>query len=196
MTSSPFRIPALHQYVDIGTRAGAPMRIFAQCTSLSFAGMIVHLVMAGTIKRQFENAHLTVYARDNRPHVRDLIAMAPWINGLVLIPGDKGAIPLDIFEGDYWTKGEPQSQYASGPIWTDMHISSSMAHDLRIHALPNHARLRVPMDECYDSACKFDQSGLIVSGAPFICIHYRDATYPGSKPSPHRDQDVATWAKV
>ena len=188
-------IPAVHQYVRIGTRDGAPMRIFAQCTSLSFAGFIMQTVLAATLKRQFENAHLEVYAHDNRPHVRDIIACNPYIDRPLINGNPMAFVTLESFERDYWVKGEHQAR-GPAPFYADFIMPASAPHDLWLHALPNHARLRIPMDHSASLIEEMTAAGLEF-GREHICVHYRHgASYPKGTASAHRDQNLQTWADV
>jgi putative glycosyltransferase (TIGR04372 family) len=193
-------VPALNQYRDLGSATGQPVQIFAQATTLSFAGFIVTNVMAATIKRQFENAMLIVFTHDDRPHKTDILACNPWVNRVVL-PKDGQRLPVEAFERDYAIKGAPQAMkmpgwYESRAHWTDFHLSSTMVHDLRIHALPNQARLKIPAKRVSELEHELTARGLSLQ-QDFVCLHYRNgASYPHGTASPHRDQDANLWGTV
>jgi putative glycosyltransferase (TIGR04372 family) len=160
-----------------------PFRIFVQLTTLAFAGFISANVYAATIKRQYKNAHLTVFYRKDRPYKDDIIQMNPYIDSVITAPDDQ-PMSLDYFERDYLLDRRPVANrnmewYGAGRHMVNLMITSSMMHDIHLLSFETPAKLRVPDDRTDHLTRELVQLGLDPNRW-FCTLHYREASYKGA----------------
>ncbi|MBM3598669.1 MAG: TIGR04372 family glycosyltransferase [Alphaproteobacteria bacterium] len=197
----PAFAPMSMTYQDKRTLAAhaPPFRIFAQLTTMSFAGFIAGHVFAATIKQQFSNAHLTMYFRPDRPFKEDIVALNPYID-VLLRPGESKPISLDHFELDYATYAQPLKKsdprwYQNRRSWVDFMITSSMMSDLRLMGFEHVAKLKVPDARVAELSEQLVELGLDPNRW-FCALHYREPSWTYVKPNWLRDGNPATFETV
>ena len=196
----PRFVPMTMTYEDDVEPLEAPkFRILAQITTGSFAGFVSSHVFAATVKKQFSNAHLAVYHRNDRPFKNDIVALNPAIDQ-VIEPAEDGSVTLDDFEVTYRTyrmkqRNQNPQWYQDGMHWWDFIIAPTMAADMRMTGWGKPARLVVPRDRENELDLQLATQG-IDPARWHVVLHYRDPSWKHVAANWLRDADPALYLDV
>jgi len=197
----PAFVPMSMTYQDGRTllRHTPPFRIFAQLTTMSFAGFIGCNVFAATIKQQFSKGHLTIYHRADRPFKEDILALNPYID-VVLRPREEELLAIDYFEQSYSVYRRPQANpvhrwYSDRRDWVDFMITTPMMSDIRLAGFDHVAKLKVPQSRISELSDRLIALGLDPQRW-FCTLHYREPSWRYVLPSWIRDTDPKHFEQV
>ena len=186
-SGQPVRIRAGFRAVE----SDRPFIVFAPLLDRALGDFVVRSIMAASIRQMFENAHLHVYYRNDRPYKRAIIRLNPWIDRFWEAKG-KWTLPVDYFDaaGNRTIVPQDPSWDASGSREPDLFLAPTMLHPFDAGSLPHLARLRVPDGDVDRLHRELTAAGLD-TGNWFCVLHYREPSYGYRGREDSRDIDPA-----
>ena len=176
------------------SQSSRPFQILGLLESHEFGDLICNVIFLSTLANQFDHVRLHVKFRDIRPYSRPIMSLSPWISSIEPLDGEW---PEWIRQFSPHTKphreqldignqeGELHPPY-------DMIITSLMARDESIHALPNPISLRLPEGQSNELTRRLMDKGLQPKQWLAV-LHYRESTYQYRPGGSDRDSDVQAF---
>jgi putative glycosyltransferase (TIGR04372 family) len=158
--------------------------------SHEFGDLLCNVIFLSTLANQFDDASVHVKFRDIRPYSRPIMSLSPWINSVEPLNREWPKLLRDYFPhiNPRRNCAELGSQEMENPRY-DMVITSFMARDEAIHALPNPVSLQIPLARGDEFVARLASKGLN-SDRWFAVVHHRESTYQYRPGGTDRDSDA------
>ena len=149
------------------------IRIFASALDRTFGDFLTRNLYAAAVKMQFKSAQLAIYYRDDRPFKSDLIALNPYIDDAVAMPGPE-IVPIDFFYSPSDRTPLPGANrfIAQGLANPDIMLTPSMMGAEDLLRFDRHPIFRVPEDRVSELSDRLVGLGLDPNHW-FCCLSYR-----------------------
>lgn len=174
-----------------------PFQILGLLQSHEFGDLICNVVFLSTLANQFDHVRLHVKFRDIRPYSRQIMSLSPWIDLAEPLGGE-----WPKWVGRFLPHAKPwresllvgSQKSVDAPVY-DMIVTSLMARDESIHALPNPVPLRVPSDRIDELTSRLVAKGLNPDNW-FAVLHHRESTYTYRPGGSDRDSDPKAFEEL
>lgn len=192
-------LPPDVKLTDVGLSPQRPFQILGLLETHEFGDLLSNVVFLSTLANQFDHVRLHVKYRKVRPYSRKILTLSPWIDRAdpladewpefvrLIFPQGKLLKPL--------RRSEIGPQKGKNVNIYDMIITSVMAPQDAVHALPGIVPLRLPpkrVDELRDQ--------LIAKGLKpdrwFATFHYRESSYAFRPGNTDRDSDPKAFDRL
>ena len=189
-------LPAGVKFTD-GYSHERPFQILGLLQSHEFGDLICNVVFLSTLANQFDHVRLHVKFRDVRPYSRQIMSLSPWIDLAEPLGGE-----WPKWMGRFFPHAKPwreslhigSQKGAHVPLY-DMIVTSLMARDESIHALPNPVPLRIPSNKTDELTSRLIAKGLNPHNW-FAVIHHRESTYTYRPGGSDRDSDPKVFDEL
>lgn len=189
------RMPGIDQTVKSPT-PDRPFIIFATMLDRTLGDFFDRNVFAATAKMCFARGHLIAYHRDDRPYKADIIAMNPYIDRQIVVPG-KAILPIEMFymPVDRFKLAGSDEFIRQGMATPDLLLvpNTMLQEDLlRYEHIP---QFSIPQDR--RAALEERLISLGLDPKRWFCvIFHRDPTYQFRGPTRHRDTNDQPFETV
>lgn len=181
---------------DPGTCAERPFQILGLIETRELGDLISNVVFLSTLANQFDHARVHVKFRDLRPYFREVLSLSPWINLAEPLPGEWPKFVRFFFpRGKVLKLLRPMSvssQRDRKAYLYDMIITSPLAREDAIHALPHPVPLRLPEVRADELRARLAAHGL-KADRWFATFHYRERGYKYRRDGGNRNSDPAAF---
>ncbi len=191
-------VPDGDLYRSIGQSAERPFIIKAAIVETSLGDLLTKLLCLATLKRQFDHAELHLRYRNVRPYSSEVVSLIPEIDSAVAL---KGHLPawarLWIPDLRLWLPLARAIDGRKGSWASFCHFYPTdwMLNPRWLHAMPDQARLQVPVDR-QDAL----ERALIAQGLDpnrwFAVLHYRASNYLGKRSGVLRNSNPAAFQQL
>jgi putative glycosyltransferase (TIGR04372 family) len=173
-----------------------PFQILGLLETHELGDLIANVVFLSTLANQFDHSRLHVKFRDVRPYSRHVMSLSPWIDVAEPFAGEWPMFVRRLVPQTKLLKPlfpmRVGSQKGKGTFVYDMIITSLMAREDAVHALPHPVPLCLPEAQ-RDRLC----AGLVARGLKrdrwFAVFHYRESGYKYRPDRAGRDSDPAAF---
>jgi putative glycosyltransferase (TIGR04372 family) len=188
------QLPAQSRIEEIGPNR--PFQILGLLETHELGDLISNVVFLSTLANQFDYARLHVKFRDVRPYSREVMSLSPWIDLAEPLPGEWPRFVQRLFPPTKLLKllrpMQVGSQKGKNAYVYDVIITSLMAREDAVHALPNPVPLRLPKARSDDLRATLIARGLRPDRW-FAIFHYRESGYRYRPGGTDRDSDPAAF---
>jgi putative glycosyltransferase (TIGR04372 family) len=168
-------------------KLGGSINIFACLLDRALGECIIKNVICAGIKFHYDDAHLIMYYKNDRPYKRDIFALNPYIDTVVEV-GEESVLPVEYFypNADRRLLAGDQDFIDRGLALPDLFITPSMMQTSTLYRCEYVPYLRVPTDRRPALDDRLVELGLDPNKW-FCCIFYREPGYEYRPESPYRD---------
>lgn len=188
------QLPPHARIEDLGP--DRPFQILGLLETHELGDLISNVVFLSTLANQFAHVRLHVKFRDVRPYSRDVLALSPWIDFAEPFRGEWPRFVRRLFPATKVLKPflpmEVGSQKGKKAYLYDMIVTSLMAREDAVHALPNPVPLRLPRARKDELRARLVACGL-KSDKWFAVFHYRESGYRYRPGGADRDSDPSAF---
>lgn len=173
-------LPHHVRLTDVGLRPERPFQILGLLEDFTLGDLICNVVFLSTLANQFDHVRLHVKFRDMRPYCREIMSLSPWIDLAEPFPEMWHGLMRKLFPHVKPSKLRSQmavgSQKGKSNVLYDMVVTSMMASNDAVHALPNTVPLRLPQAQLGDLRSRLIARGL-KPDRWFAVFHNRETNY-------------------
>jgi putative glycosyltransferase (TIGR04372 family) len=189
-------LPPDVKLTDVGLQPERPFQILGLLETTTLGDLLSNVVFLSTLANQFDHVRLHVKFRNIRPYSAEIMSLSPWIDLAEPFPGEWPRWIRNSFPQTKLLKPFRQmeigSQKGKHVYLYDMIITSLMAHNDTVHALPNIVPLRLPEARLEELRNRLIALGL-TPDRWFAVVHYRESSYRYRPGSGDRDSDPAAF---
>lgn len=192
-------LPPDVKLTDAGAHPQRPFQILALLETHELGDLLSNVVFLSTLANQFDHVRLHVKFRNVRPYSPEIMSLSPWIDRAEPLTDEWPTIVRRFFPAHKLLKPlrrvEIGTQKGKNVHVYDMILTSLMASQDAVHALPDIVPLRLPTargDEL--------RSRLIAKGLKpdrwFATLHYRESSYRYRPGNTDRDSDPSAFDRL
>ena len=181
---------------DPGSCPERPFQILGLLETHELGDLISNVVFLSTLANQFDYVRLHVKFRDVRPYSREVMTLSPWIDLAEPLRGEWPKFVAAFFPSTKLLKPRRQmevgTQKGEKAYLYDVIITSLMAREDAVHALPNPVPLRLPKARSDELRANLIARGLRPDRW-FATFHYRQSGYGYRPDATDRDGEPAAF---